>query len=82
MTRRTRVTVGGQVVFQARTWTVAVLEGLRVQLVDAEGAVASVVWAHLLADEHFEVVGQAKPGAVGPLGMLDALEKEVRERAL
>ncbi|MEU0169042.1 hypothetical protein ABZ214_26925 [Streptomyces iakyrus] len=82
MTRRARVTVGGQVVFQARTWTVAVLEGLRVQLVDAEGAVASVAWAHLLADKHFEVVGQAKPGAVGPLGMLDALEKEARERAL
>ncbi|MGW4786767.1 Mu transposase C-terminal domain-containing protein [Streptomyces sp. NPDC004230] len=52
------------------------------QLVDAQGSVASVVLPHLLADEHFEVVGQAKPGGVGPLSMLDTLEDKVRERAL
>ncbi|MFG2304538.1 Mu transposase C-terminal domain-containing protein [Actinacidiphila glaucinigra] len=58
------------------------LEGLRVQLVDGEGAVLSVVLPHLLAAQDFEVVGQAKPGVVGPLGLLETLDERVRERAL
>lgn len=82
MTIRPRVEVGSQVAFQQRTWTVVMLEGLRVQLLDDEGAVASVLLPHLLADEHFKVIGQSAPGTVGPLGLLETLPDEVRERAL
>jgi hypothetical protein len=82
VSKRTAVAVGGRIGFQERTWTVAMIEGQRVQLVDDDGAVASVLLPHLLTDPHFGVAGQATPGTVGPLGLLEVLPEQVREAAL
>jgi hypothetical protein len=58
------------------------LQGLQVQLVGDDGAVAAVLLPHLLSDAHFGVEGQAPPGVVGPLALLDTLPEPAREAAL
>ncbi|MFD5378313.1 Mu transposase C-terminal domain-containing protein [Streptomyces griseoincarnatus] len=79
--KRGMLSVGDQVRWDERTWTVAVLEGVRGRLVDDAGAVAAVSLPHLFADPHFEVCGAPRP-QVPPFALLDAVPDPVRERAL
>ena len=73
--------VGDRVRWEKRTWTVAVLEGVRARLVDDAGAVATVLLPHLLADPHFEIIGGAPRGQVPPFALLGELPVSVREQA-
>ncbi|MFI0901600.1 transposase [Streptomyces sp. NPDC020983] len=82
MTQRAKIAAGARVAFQEQEWTVVMLQGLQVQLVGDDGAVASVLLPHLLADEHFHLHGQAVPGVVGPLALLETLPQPVRDAAL
>jgi hypothetical protein len=79
--KRGMLSVGDQVRWDERTWTVAILEGVRGRLVDDSGAVAAVSLPHLFADPHFEVCG-APRRQVPPFALLAELSDPVRERAL
>ncbi|MDI5973561.1 helix-turn-helix domain-containing protein [Streptomyces sp. SL13] len=71
---------GVQVRFEKRTWTVVMLEGPCVKLIDADNSVATVLANHLFADPDFDVVGTPYRG-VPPFGLLEELPEQVRERA-
>lgn len=71
---------GAQVRFAKRTWTVVMLEGSSVTLIDADNSVATVLANFLLADPDFEVVG-APQRHVPPFGLLEELPEQVRTRA-
>ncbi|WP_234434461.1 transposase [Streptomyces sp. NRRL F-5126] len=71
---------GAQVRFAKRTWTVVMLEGLSVKLIDADNSVATVLVNYLFADPDFEVVG-APRRSVPPFGLLEELPEHVREQA-
>ncbi|MGW2826489.1 transposase [Streptomyces sp. NPDC001443] len=71
---------GTHVRFAKRTWTVVMLEGPCVKLIDADNSVATVLANFLLADPDFEVVG-APRRHVPPFGLLEELPEQVRERA-
>lgn len=76
------VEVGARLRYDGRVWTLAVLEGARATLVTDEGASAVVLLPYLFADPSFGVEGGPAPGKVPPLGLLEALPEQVRERAL
>jgi hypothetical protein len=71
---------GAQVRFAKRTWTVVMLEGPSVKLIDTDNSVATVLVNFLFADPDFEVVG-APQRHVPPFGLLEELPEQVRERA-
>lgn len=71
---------GTQVRFTQRTWTVVMLEGPSVRLIDADDSVATVLVNFLFAAPDFEVVGAPRRG-VAPFGLLEELPQQVRERA-
>ncbi|GGX42220.1 hypothetical protein [Streptomyces chryseus] len=71
---------GTQVRFAKRTWTVVMLEGACVRLVDADNSVATVLANFLFADPDFDVVGAPQRG-VPPFGLLEDLPEQVRMRA-
>lgn len=71
---------GTQVRFAKRTWTVVMLEGPCVKLIDADNSVATVLANFLFADSDFEVVGALRR-QVPPFGLLEELPKQVRARA-
>ncbi|WP_405577127.1 hypothetical protein [Streptomyces sp. NBC_01190] len=71
---------GTHVRFAKRTWTVVMLEGPCVKLIDADNSVATVLANFLFADPDFEVVG-APQRSVPPFGLLEELPEQVRARA-
>ncbi len=76
------LTLGDRLRWDARTWTLAALEGARATLVDEAGSVATVLLPHLFADPLFEVIGAAPRSRVHPTALLDSLPGPVREQAL
>lgn len=80
--RQAVIEVGARLSYDGRAWTVAVLEGARATLVTDEGASVVVLLSYLLTDPSFEVEGGPAPGRVPPLGLLEALPEQLRERAL
>ncbi|CAM5590775.1 hypothetical protein KAURM247S_01971 [Kitasatospora aureofaciens] len=80
--RRSAVEVGTRLCFEGRTWTVVMLEGARATLVDEDGAVASVLLAHLLSAPSFALADAPTPSRVPPLGLLEELPEQAREHAM
>jgi hypothetical protein len=72
--------VGSQVRFEDRSWTVVMLEGVRVRLVDSDNSTATVLVSYLFAAPDFELVGAPRP-QVPPFGLLEELSVQARERA-
>ncbi|MEV7797437.1 hypothetical protein AB0O68_36835 [Streptomyces sp. NPDC087512] len=50
--------VGSLVRFEDRSWTVVVLEGARVGLVDSDNSTATVLVSYLFAAPDFELLGR------------------------
>lgn len=76
----TPLEVGTQLCFEQRTWTVVMLEGPRVRLLDSNNSVATILVNYLFAAPDFEVVGTPRR-VVPPFGLLEELPEQVRELA-